>query len=450
MDERNRAAAPAGPAEETGGTFQWGTDRPAIGKEELAEAQATLTKYKSGKANLENRVVEDELWWELRHWEVIGRDKRRPGEARPTSAWLFNTLINKHADAMDNYPAPVVLPREQSDEESARVLSAVLPVILENNEHEKVYSDGWWEKLKHGTAALTGTDSSVDALKTRIEKQMQADLTEIRVRLKEHPELVRQMTDSAITLSDPDEILQNLQVQIQDDFPALTDTSYTLKYVPEALESSLSPAFFLVPPIDSDGSNTIYINEKASTEQNLYTMLAHEGYPGHLYQSAYFNDREPVPVRRLLACGGYNEGWGLYSELYAYSFDNGLPEAVKPLMRCSEASSYGLYALLDICIHYDGWDLATTTSYLENSYGFTDPESAREIYLAIIDNPGNYLKYYTGYLEILTMRQEAEEVLGNKFNAKSFHQFILNMDGASFRVIKPYFQTWLMTEKLHV
>lgn len=94
-------------------------------------------------------------------------------------------------------------------------------------------------------------------------------------------------------------------------------------------------------------------------------MLAHEGYPGHLYQSAYFNGREPVPVRRLLACGGYNEGWGLYSELYAYSFDNGLPEAVKPLMRCSEASSYGLYALLDICIHYDGWDLATTTSYLE-------------------------------------------------------------------------------------
>ena len=145
--------------------------------------------------------------------------------------------------------------------------------------------------------------------------------------------------------------------------------------------------------------NTIRINRSSTADGiELYTTLAHEGYPGHLYQSAYFNDREPVPVRRLLACGGYNEGWGLYSELYAYSFDNGLPEAVKPLMRCSEASSYGLYALLDICIHYDGWDLATTTSYLENSYGFTDPESAREIYLAIIDNPGNYLKYYTGYL----------------------------------------------------
>lgn len=278
---------------------------------------------------------------------------------------------------------------------------------------------------------------------------MQADLSEIRVRLKEHPELVRQMTDSAITLSDPDEILQNLQTQIQDDFPALTDTSYAIKYVPEALESSLSPAFFLVPADRFRRFQHHLHHEKASTDQNLYTCWRTRA-TGHLYQSAYFNDREPVPVRRLLACGGYNEGWGLYSELYAYSFDNGLPEAVKPLMRCSEASSYGLYALLDICIHYDGWDLATTTSYLENFYGFTDPESAREIYLAIIDNPGNYLKYYIGYLEILTMRQEAEEVLGNKFNAKSFHQFILNMDGASFRVIKPYFQTWLMTEKLHV
>lgn len=298
-------------------------------------------------------------------------------------------------------------------------------------------------------ASLTGSDSSVDTLKTRIEKQMQADLSEIRVRLKEHPELSRQMTDSAITLSDPDAILKHLQSQIQEDFPALSDTSYTIKYVPEALESSLSPAFFLVPPIDDAGSNTIYINGKAGSQQNLYTMLAHEGYPGHLYQSAYLHQQKSVPIRRLLACGGCSEGWGLYSELYAYSFDNGLPEDVKPLMQCSEASSYGLYALLDICIHYDGWDLDTTTSYLENSYGFTDPEAAKEVYLSILDNPGNYLKYYTGYLEILSMRQEAEEALGNQFNVKNFHQFILNMDGASFRVIRPYFETWLMTQKLN-
>lgn len=126
-------------------------ERPIIGQKEIEEAASLLQKYKSGKANLENRVVEDELWWELRHWEVIRR-KKALEQPEPTSAWLFNSLINKHADAMDNYPEPVVLPREQSDEDSARTLSSVLPVIMEYNGFHDTYSDNWWEKLKHGTA----------------------------------------------------------------------------------------------------------------------------------------------------------------------------------------------------------------------------------------------------------------------------------------------------------
>ena len=127
-----------------------------IGQKELGEAINILTRYKQGKASLEERVVQDELWWELRHWDAI-RGKKRTGPAftgpEPSSAWLFNAILNKHADAMDNYPEPVVLPRERSDEESAKVLSAVLPVILEYNDYEQTYSDNWWEKLKHGTAA---------------------------------------------------------------------------------------------------------------------------------------------------------------------------------------------------------------------------------------------------------------------------------------------------------
>ena len=125
-----------------------------IGKKEIQEAAKILTRYKDGKANFERRIVEDELWWELRHWEVVrkARDKDHP-TPDPSSAWLFNAICNKHADAMDNYPEPVVLPREQSDEESAKTLSEVLPVILEYNDYEQTYSDNWWEKLKHGTAA---------------------------------------------------------------------------------------------------------------------------------------------------------------------------------------------------------------------------------------------------------------------------------------------------------
>ncbi len=122
-----------------------------IGPEEIARAIETLNRYKQGKINLEKRIVEDELWWELRHWEAIGG--KEGGGPKPTSAWLFNSILNKHADIMDNYPEPVVLPREPGDEESAKTLSAILPVIFECNDFEQVYSDNAWEKLKHGTAA---------------------------------------------------------------------------------------------------------------------------------------------------------------------------------------------------------------------------------------------------------------------------------------------------------
>lgn len=129
-----------------------GLDRPKIGEREIAEAAATLQRYKDGKSNLETRVVEDELWWELRHWEAIGRNKPGCQKMEPTSAWLFNTLMNKHADAMENIPEAVILPRERSDEQSADILSSVIPVVLEQNDLENTMSAAWWEKLKHGTA----------------------------------------------------------------------------------------------------------------------------------------------------------------------------------------------------------------------------------------------------------------------------------------------------------
>ena len=140
-------------------------DAPIITDKDVERGIDLLTKYKDGKSNLESRIVNDELWWELRHWEVIGQSKSKrvdrsgkevkstPPQPKPTSAWLFNTIQNKHADAMDNYPEPVVLPREESDEQSAKMLSQILPVVQEYNHFEQVYSDNWWEKLKHGTAA---------------------------------------------------------------------------------------------------------------------------------------------------------------------------------------------------------------------------------------------------------------------------------------------------------
>ena len=125
-----------------------------IGKDEIAKAARILEEYKSGKAHLESRIISNEQWYKLRHWGEIGV-KKNPGDPEPTSAWLFNVLLNKHADAMDSYPAPAVLPREKSDEQDAETLSSILPVILEQNRYEDVYNDVWWYKLKNGTG-VTG------------------------------------------------------------------------------------------------------------------------------------------------------------------------------------------------------------------------------------------------------------------------------------------------------
>lgn len=131
-----------------------GSEQGPITQETVALAEETLRKYKDGKANLENRIIENEQWWKLRHWETIRKNQAKGAnkEPEPTSAWLFNSLANKHADAMDNYPSASVLPREQSDNAAAEQLSEILPVIIEQNGYKKTYSAKWWYKLKQGSA----------------------------------------------------------------------------------------------------------------------------------------------------------------------------------------------------------------------------------------------------------------------------------------------------------
>ena len=119
-----------------------------IGKEQINKAQQILMKYKEGKANLERRIVDNEQWYKLRHWECL-RDKT--DDIKPTSAWLFNCIANKHADAMDNFPSPNILPREEGDKGEAEMLTSIIPVVLDQNEFEQTYSDVWNYKLKTGT-----------------------------------------------------------------------------------------------------------------------------------------------------------------------------------------------------------------------------------------------------------------------------------------------------------
>lgn len=153
--------APEGRADPVGAAL---LTRPAgtqvIGVEDIQKATTVLQRYKAGKASLEQRIIEDEKWYQVQQSQIIAADKD-PNKPRPTSAWLFNAIMNKHSDAMDNYPRPNVLPRESSDQKAAKELSAVLPCILEQNEFEQTYNDNWWEKLKHGCGVyFKGWDAS--------------------------------------------------------------------------------------------------------------------------------------------------------------------------------------------------------------------------------------------------------------------------------------------------
>ena len=121
-----------------------------IGPEQAAEAERILHKYKAGKAALDRRLIDNELWFRMAHWKQY-KNRMMEGKPQPSSGWLFNSIASRHADAMDNYPEPCVLPRAADDEATARTLSSVLPVVLEQADYEQVYSDSWWRKLKQGT-----------------------------------------------------------------------------------------------------------------------------------------------------------------------------------------------------------------------------------------------------------------------------------------------------------
>lgn len=293
--------------------------------------------------------------------------------------------------------------------------------------------------------ASTGTSySDVSALKQAINKQMAAELTAVNQLLSDDPSLGDKLETSAFTLTDPKEILEDLKAQCQADFPPVDDCNYTIKNVPKTLEGFLSPAFYLTVPIDRPQDNSIYINNQSTDAGSLYTTMAHEGYPGHMYQTNYFNQHNTCNLRNVLDFQGYVEGWGTYAEYYAYSLNNGLDENMGQLLQHNSAFTLALYALLDINIHYEGWNMDQVREYLNMYFQIDDPSVISSIYYEVVENPANYLSYYTGYLEFLNMREEAKQRLGANFSLLEFNRFLLDIGPAPFSVIRNYFTQWLI------
>ena len=291
------------------------------------------------------------------------------------------------------------------------------------------YGKKYYEYLVRQT---TGCNESISRLRLMTRAQILEDLSAMQKVLFPADAALTQA--SVLEQTPPDSMLDDLRSKITDTFPEIPDVDFQVKYVPESMQDYLSPAFYMIPAIDNLTENVIYINNgQTASGLNLYTTLAHEGYPGHLYQTVYFSASEPDPIRSILDFGGYVEGWATYAEMMSYYLAP-LPKTEASLLQKNNSVILGLYALADMGIHYDGWSVTDTVRFFSD-YGINDPNAVQSVYKLIIGSPANYLKYYIGYLKFYELKKEMADALGNQFSQKEFHRAVLDVGPAPFEIV---------------
>lgn len=233
----------------------------------------------------------------------------------------------------------------------------------------------------------------------------------------------------------PDDIINYLTSAISNEYPALPKSAgeLNIKYVHPSLEDTLSPAMYITPPIDCEVTDDIYINNSCCDTSSMFTTLAHEAYPGHLYQHEYFMSTNPHPLRLMLGFGGYSEGWATYTELYSYSIAGIDPESAS-ILRNNKLATLCVYSLMDLGIHYYGWSYTDCASFLSDN-GITTSSSVDEIYFAVLTEPALYLKYTIGCLEFLNLEAHARDTLGERYDPVAFHEAILRTGPTWFEIL---------------
>lgn len=294
----------------------------------------------------------------------------------------------------------------------------------------------------------TGSSKTVEEIKSAIQKQVSSDMTNVSALFTSNPDLENSFYASSVSsLTDPNEILKDLMLKISGkndtaknyfkDVCQVNNISYDLKFVEDCLQDYLSPAFYLSPPIDLPKNHVIYVNQSPKFEnQDLYVTLAHEGFPGHLYQNYVFSKTSPPKIRHILNFGGYTEGWATYAEFLSYNYETS-DSTLASALSSSASFSLGLYSLVDIGVNYEGWSMEDTSKFL-NNYGFSDSAICDEIYYSVTESPANYLQYYVGFLEICELRDSYLQQHPEKNGLSKFHKFILEFGPAPFEVIEKW------------
>lgn len=307
------------------------------------------------------------------------------------------------------------------------------------------YPDGsrYFEYILSSTL---GWSKSVDEYDKLVDSYLKKYMLKMQSLALKDSSILDKFDTFSFNMTDPVGILTDLKKRITDDFPEIPDVNYNIKYVSKALEDYTSPAMYFIPQLDNLDVNSIYINSSGTSASELYPTLAHEGYPGHMYQTQYFAATNPDWIRYILAPGGYVEGWASYVEVLSYNYAQTGNDALNKMYAANYATVLCLYAKGDIGVNYYGWSEDDVYRFI-SQYGFDDKSVAHEMYYAFVSDPGNYCKYVLGMLGFEQLKTKAQSELSDKFNLKNFHQYILDMGPVQFDILFNNLDAWIKKEK---
>ncbi len=294
-----------------------------------------------------------------------------------------------------------------------------------------------------------GVNMSAEELLDYLDDALDDDYGALFALLSRNPEIMDNFNEMPdIDLDEPEEMLEALLEAIKEEYPEPVTSEYTVKFVHPSLEESLNPAFYMIPPIDDPDHNVIYLNNAyLEDELEVFTTLAHEGFPGHLYQVTWQMNSDAAPITIQIAPLGYTEGWATYVETNAFGWC-GLDEDLAQMLKINQRMTLYLYAYADISIHTQGWTEKELGKFLAD-FGIDDEDSVHEVYRMIVTDPAAYLPYTIGNLQFYQMRQKLEEVQGDDFDPVAFHRFILNIGDCPFDILwQHFYQTFDITPEV--
>lgn len=365
----------------------------------------------------------------------------------PESNYLLSTFADKvqslpvdretYIQENEQLVRTAVIPAYES---LIRGLNAILGQLRQEgawNQRGLYYLPRGREYYAYLVKSYTGSEMTIEEMQEAAKERRAFDMSQAAKLIGQRPELLTVSASYGFDLQEPGSILQHLRERMAADFPAPPDASYSVKYVHPSLEQYLAPAFYLTVPIDDISQNAIYINGRNRYQKmKLFTTLAHEGFPGHMYQSLMERSQNFPPIRSLLGSSGYSEGWATYVEMISYGYA-GLDEDLAKLLMHDQSALLSLYATADLGIHGEGWSMEDMARFF-GEYQITDSEALAEIYQLIVAEPAHYLKYYIGYLEFLKLKEMAKKEWGESYSDRRFHEALMELGPAPFEILKKY------------